>query len=233
MIEMVCDLFRSYGYLDIEVEGGYLFSSDETGPKTEFWLVIQENDLSSINKSQAELFDACKKVTNKPSLDKNISMLVLWNTGGNVKIEEMKKKVMQVEEDTYFFKKNVLYFSFQEHTSLKDIMATETIHAFLQKHIALQDVFVEYKKNPLIHQWQSLLYRIAIRIPFIDIKIGTSDGIESLFEKNQNKIGASQDKNLANFDKLFFELRDSDLSSEEYLAKILPILEGNSDGNNT
>ena len=133
---------------------------------------------------QSELFDTCKQVNKNSALDKNISMLVLWETGGDLDIGEMKKKIMMVEEDPYFFKKHVLYFSSEEYDSLKTALGKESLHNFLQKNIALQDVFVKYKENPLSQGWRPLLYRIAIKIPFIDIDIGSSDGLTSLFEKN-------------------------------------------------
>ncbi len=239
MIRMINELFESYNYIANNVSDDLYLATDESSAKTVFWLVIQESDLGSLVDKQSELFDACKQVNKNSALDKNISMLVLWETGGDLDIGEMKKKIMMVEEDPYFFKKHVLYFSSEEYDSLKTAMGEESLHNFLQKNIALQDVFVKYKENPLSQGWQPLLYRIAIKMPFVDFNIGFSDGLASLFENNEERIKASSDKQLVEFDHSFFEIlntrtsneiKDADVSSEKYLAELLPALEGKGDG---
>ena len=134
----------------------------------------------------------------------------------------------------FFFKKHVLYYSSQEIDSLKAVMGNESLHNLLQKNIASQDVFAKYKEDPLSQEWQPLLYRIAIKIPFIDIDIGTSDGLTSLFEKNEEKVQAASDKELVNFDHCVFDIlntiTDDEVSPEKYFEALSPILEGKKDG---
>lgn len=234
MISMINELFKSYNYIANNVGDGLLFAADKSSAKTAFWLVIQEGSLASLVDRQSELFDACKQDSQNSALDKNISMLVLWETGGDLDLGEMKKMVMSVEEDPFFFKKHVLYYSSQEIDSLKAVMGNESLHNLLQKNIASQDVFAKYKEDPLSQEWQPLLYRIAIKIPFIDIDIGTSDGLTSLFEKNEEKVQAASDKELVNFDHCVFDIlntiTDDEVSPEKYFEALSPILEGKKDG---
>lgn len=229
MISMISELFKSYNYIANNVGDGLLFAADESSEKTVFWLVIKESSLGSLVDRQSELFDACKKASKNPALDKNISMLVLWETGGILDLGEMKKKVMTVEEDPYFFKKHVLYFSSQEIDSLKAVMGNESLHNLLQKNIASQDVFAKYKEDPFSREWQPLLYRISIKVPFVDIDIGCSDGLDSLFEMNKEKIMKDRDKKLVEIDHCFFEIKNTNATAEEYLAELLPVLEGKND----
>ena len=194
-------------------------------------MVVQESDLKSFIDKQSDFFNACKESIHDDALDKNITVLILWNTGGNLNIADMKRKVMAVEEDPYYFKKHVLYFSTDELESLDKIIAQDSLSEFLQNNIASQNVFNKYKEDPLSHEWQSLLYRISIKIPFVDIDIGFSDGLTSLFENNQKELDSNKDKLLTDFDKLFFNIEDNDLSAEKLLDELLPLLEGDDNGN--
>ena len=230
MISMINELFKSYNYIANIVGDGLLFAADESSAKTAFWLVIQERSLDSLVDRQSELFDACKQDSQNSALDKNISMLVLWETGGDLDLGEMKKKVMSVEEDPFFFKKHVLYYSSQEVDSLKAVMGDESLHNYLQKNIASQDVFAKYKEDPLSQEWQPLLYRIAIKVPFVSIDIGCSDGLDSLFEMNKEEIKKNRDKKLVEIDHCFFEIKNTNATPEEYLSELLPVLEGKNDG---
>jgi len=167
-------------------------------------------------------------------------MLILWETSGDLDLGKLKKKVVSVEEDPYFFKKYVLYFSGQERDSLKKATYGRSLHDILRTQIPAQATFAKYKENPLLQKnWQPLLYRIAIKVPFVEIALAAADGPISLHENNKGKIKSDRDKSLVNFDHRFFEILDSNTSSdikdseiraEELLTKLLPTLEGPADG---
>lgn len=232
MINLISGLFRSCGYTANNLGDDILFSENKMSARTDFWLIVQAADLKLLLDKQSELFAFCKQSISDAAVDKNLSMLILWDTGGALKLGEMKKKVMSIEEDTYFFKKHVLYYSTLESDSLKEVMSEEPFHEFFQKHIASQEVFEKYKQNPLSQGWQPLLCRIAIKIPFLDIHIGLSDNLDSLFENNTKKIKAAKDKGLMRFNQHFFEVENTDEPTEEYLAALLPgLLEEKSNGN--
>lgn len=230
MIRMINGLFKSYNYIDNSIGDDVLFVIDESSGETVFWLVIQESDLDSLVNRQSELFDACRQVGQNSALDKNISLLVLWETGGDLDLGEMKKKVMSVEEDPYFFKKYVLYYSRQELDSFNAAMGNNSLYNFLQQHVASQDVFATYKNNPLSQDWQPLLYRIAIKVPFLEIDIGRSDGIDSLLKMNNEKIEKNSDKELFEIDRCFFGIEDTNTTAEKYLSELLPLIERQNDG---
>ena len=202
MISLIDELFRVYRFRPIEVDNGRLFSFNESDAKTAFWLVFQESDLVSLVERQSQLFEACKQVCQNDALDKNISMLVLWNTGGELEIGEMKKRIMSVEEDPYFFRKYVLYYSATELNSLKTATQEQSLSVFLRTQVVSQETFAQYKKDPTEQKsWQPLLYRIAMKVPFVEINIEASEDLEALFEKNKGEV---KDADLSDFDNLFF-----------------------------
>lgn len=231
MFNLIDELFNSYGLIGTEVSNGRLYSFNDSSMRTAFWLVTQENDLRSILGKQSNLFDTCSKVCQKPALDKNIYMLVLWNTGGNKDLGEMKNSIMSVEEDPYYFKKNVLYFSDTELESLKNVMGVQSIAVFLRKQIVLPEIFAEYRSRSIEQIWQSLLYRIAIKIPFVEIKAEKTEDMDLLFKSNRVEL---ENAGLLEFEESFFNILNncdtSKLEPKEFLEKLLPTLGGVDNG---
>lgn len=237
MIGLIENLFSSYGFNSQKVANGYFFKTDIKSQKTQYWLVIKVKDIGSLVKEQSELFDACKQVCQHPEFEKNAYMLVLYETDNNLDTST-QNKIMSIEEDPYFFKKQVLYYSVQELTTLNESMNGQSLFYFLQSQLPSQETFSHYKTNPRFGNWQSLLYRTAMKLPFVEININASDGLASLFEENRKRIESLKDGTFVDFDKRFFELFDSSKESSvqtdnaiELLTALLPELGGQVDGN--
>lgn len=210
MLNRINRLFDACGFSSQDVDNYKLFSANESDGKTSFWLVIQESDLDSLLEKQPTLLSDCKEVCHHPSLEKNLSMLVLWDTGGKSTLSEMKRKVMRVEENPYYFKKYVLYFSPKEFESLNKAMKGINFYDFLKGQVPSQETFSEYKGNPVCQDcWQPLIYRIAMKLPFIGIDIDVSEGLKSLMDSIHDKVAAATDIDLAGFDRQLFEKVDA------------------------
>jgi hypothetical protein len=206
MLNTINGLFGSCGFSPKDVDTYKLFSANESDGKISFWLVIQESDLDSLLEKQPTLLSDCKKVCQHPSLEKNLSMLVLWDTKGEIGLSEMKKKVMTVEENPYFFKKYVHYFSPQEFESLNQAMEGMNLYDFLRSQLPSQETFSAYKVNPICHDcWQPLIYRIAMKLPFVGIDIDVSAGLKSLLESIHDRVEAADDHDLVGFDRQLFK----------------------------
>lgn len=233
MIDLIESLFDSSEFISKKIEDCRLYSYKETSEKAAFWLVANVKDLAPLLRRQDKLFDACKKIGQHHALDKNISMLVLWETGGDQKINNMKRRIMSAEEDPYYFKKNILYYSSSELKLLKDKVGDTHIYDFLKKEVISTETFAEYKQNPTDQTWQSLLYRIVIKLPFIKIEIEEeAGGLNSLFALNASELNA---RGLADFDKSLSKTLDSVADSskmkpEDWLKRLTPALEGTENG---
>lgn len=211
MNEIVRKLFSAHLFTEKEVGNDLLFMlTDDISKKAIFWLVVKERDLDVLIDRQSELFESCKKACQHDALEKNISLLVLWETSGSIDVRQLKKKIMSIEEDLYFFKKHVLYYSSEEQDSLKRELDGKDVRDFLKVQIASQSTFKKYKSNPLLQTWQALLYRTVIKLVFIKIDIDISDGLTSLFKTNRQQIEENIDKTLIDFDESFFGIVDSE-----------------------
>lgn len=228
MIDFISELFSSCNFNSIEIKDNLLFQ--KSGKKT-YWLVVNESNLDSLTNNQSELFEDCKSAVTDPALEKNISMLVLWKTEGDLELATLKQKIMMVEEDPYFFKKYVLYYSDEELTSLKEAVGDSPLSSFLNENIKSQSVFTKYKGDPLSHEFEPLIYRISMKVPFIDIDIGLSDGLDSLWESNKSKIQSNND--LLNLENGLFgiEIDADNTDPEEYLEALKALLPESDNGN--
>lgn len=237
MLDYIKDLFDSYDFIAGDTGDGLLFSLKESSSKKTFWLVVSENEPNFIIARQSELFVACKAACQDDALDKNISLLILWETGGKLDHINLSQNVMNVEEDAFFFKKHVLYYSIQEQNALCTAMNGKSFSSFIKEHVESKETFKGYKADPYAQSWQSLLYRTVMKLPFVQLRPATADGLESLFFINKERL-KRKDQSLADFNESFFRLMEartvSDIKStkaEDIYTELLPLLGGISDGN--
>ncbi|WP_108064349.1 ABC-three component system middle component 1 [Poseidonibacter lekithochrous] len=214
MVNIVCDLFENNDYEKIDLDLGMLFSKKEISGKKDFWFVLEEDDLGLICDKQSEILNQCIESNGSPELNKNISMLILWNTGGELDFVEMKKQIMPIEEDGYYFKKHVLYYAPTELEELKVQLFDINIGDFFNANISNENNFKEYKKNPSQMSWRELFYRLVIKLPFIEINIDNSVDIESLHETIDNSLESSSDNTLLSLNNKIFELYSENSTQE-------------------
>lgn len=238
MLNIICDLFELYNYEKIDLEQGFLFSHPNDSEKKDFWIVIEEDDLSSVVLRQSDILNDCKIKYESNDLEKNASLLILWNTTGELELSEMKKLIMPIEENPYYFKKHVLYYSPSELEEFNSKLEDNNLSDFFSSNITNEETFRDYKENPLQGSWRELFYRVTIKLPFINININTSSNIESLQHIINNKLENNNDNRLIHLNNHFFELYE-DLTIEqvgskepsEIIDSLFEITEGDTDGN--
>lgn len=230
MIEAIEKLFIDYDFQHTDINGSRLFSRKESDAKQEFWLVIKTDNPDVLLDEQASLFTSAKRSQLAPALDKNISLLVLWETEGDLNHQELKKRLMLLEENASFFKKYVLYYSKSEFEVLNTALQGSPLKSFLKSNITSQEIFDLYKEDQKDQStWYPLLYRIAIKLPFITVDAGKTEKLASLIEDNEIAIEKSKIEGLASFNSSFFKLNfDHLLNSEANPENLLDALIGDS-----
>lgn len=227
MKTIVNDIFQKHGFIVQQLTEGNLYSFPLEREKTSFWLVIENDNLEILDR-QNEYFRACKEAIDSNDIDKNTSLLILVKVAETIKFKELKEKILSIEEDPYQFKKLVLFYSENELEALKYEIddALEEPLSFIEQNIIASENFSKYKTNPTQFSWQSLIYRITHKIPFIKINVEQDNNLQSLFDTNY-KILAQ--KGFAEFDDIMnsslLSLTPEDLqniSSEEILERLTP-----------
>ncbi len=214
MIDLIKNIFTSYGYTNTGLDSPDLTLYSSSGDREEYWLVTRINSETDALQEQQNFFDRCATHIDSPTLEKNVSLLMVWETSGHLPLEDLKRKIMQIEEDAYFFKKYVLHYAPQQKVALQQELGEEnSLKDFLSEKIVNQDIFKRYKNEKLENShtmtWESLIYRMAIKIPFINVKIESKDDLGSLKRENQEAID-EKEAHIIEINEKLFSLRKQD-----------------------
>lgn len=129
--------------------------------KTNYWLVTcGEPKLNA--ELQSYWLQTCKEIIPDPALEKNINLLILWQVESFS--EHTNNLVHLAEEDSFFFKKHVLPYTLNEKIELERQINSSGVESLFAQTLIDADTFSSYKSLYLKGSWQSLLYRIAIKI---------------------------------------------------------------------
>lgn len=220
MIDIVRKIFEERNHEEIQSSDFKIFSLKE---KYNYWVVISRNNLNEIKEEQISLFLKAKELINQPQFDKNANLLVLYNIPN---IEDVDKgAILQIEEDAFHFKKSVIYYTNKELNKLSEVLGASNITTSIEALLLKEETFVKHKSAFDANEYQSLLFRIAHKIPFIKINIAQVNNLESLEEINKNAIGENSLNDI--LEKELFHLTSNELSaisSENLLEKLKTIL---------
>lgn len=190
-----------------------------------YW-VIAQYDGDNINKvlnDQIELFVKTKELVQESTFDKNVNLLILNKVP---KLEDVKfDNLLQIEENPYHFKKSILYYTDKELKNLNAAIGESNVLTAIESLILKDEIFEQHKTNFDANSFESLIYRITIKIPFIKIGITQTNNLKSLEELNKKSVGNNPLDEILEQD--FFMLNEEDFSTmtnETILEKLKAIL---------
>ena len=209
MESIINELLNQIGLINEKLSFGVLHSYVE-GHKHSYWLVIEINDLNRIVEKQTEYFNLAKAVANNEWFDKNVSMLILHKVEN---FENIQNLVIEIEENPYLFKKQIILYKEIEVEKLSQVIELQqsTLKDFIEDKILEENSFKNHKENINNNDYESLLYRMAYKIPFIKLNIKKENGLEKLNDKNTKRIDNGSLKELNNCinDNFFNRSRDT------------------------
>lgn len=220
MIKLVRQLLEMHDLFRIDCENLELFGKSKKTNQTAYWLIAdQAPELNA--EVQSKWLNTCVSSTQDSALSKNISILYLW------KVSEFSndvfEKVRLAEEDRYFFKKHVLPYTWSELEGLSKVIKKEGINNIFSKLATDRHIFSQYKSNLSFGGWESLLYRLAIKLPLISIGNLSTASLSDLEEKIVHRISNNPDSSLLKaLDRIVdTETMLNDLSNDEIFSSIV------------
>ncbi|NRN30740.1 ABC-three component system middle component 1 [Photorhabdus heterorhabditis] len=188
--------------------------------KTNYWLVVHGEPLVT-PEIQSGWLSKCKAATVDPALEKNINLLIVWNTDSNKVLAS--KLVHHIEEDSYFFKKHVLPFTTEEFEALRQQIDIHGFGTVFRESITTPGTFTEYKSHYREGGWQSLLYRLAIKLPFIAVNSSGKSDLASLERNIRVKIQRTANPDVlvaidSAIDSLANQITSTDVLPEDLLT---------------
>lgn len=202
-----------------------------------FWLVIETANLNTIIENQSNFFTVSKELLKNEWFDKNANLLILCKSSSELPLD--KNLLIDIEENPYLFKKQILYYTENENQKLLEAIATSTLTTkkFFEKKLLSNTIFEQHKTNLNNNAFESLLYRVAHKVPFLNIKVEQKDGLSALTENN--KMEVAKNSQLKELDDLISELildkkfdEVSNISTEAVYEKILIVINKDEDSKN-
>ncbi|PVD50143.1 hypothetical protein DC498_21245 [Terrimonas sp.] len=220
MINLISRIFEEAG---LEEKANTDFKIYALKEQQNYWVIVQYDDLDKIISEQIELFVKAKEIIQEPTFDKNANLLVLNKVDAisNIKPESL----LQIEENPYHFKKSILYYTEVELKNLSDTIGDSIALPTIESLILTDTIFEKHKMYFDANDFESLVYRMAIKIPFIKIKITQTNNLKSLEEINKKSVENNQLNDL--LEQNFFSLSDEDFSAmtdEAILEKLKSVL---------
>ena len=170
-------------------EFGYLYKLLPGANKEVYWLVSNKG-IDSVLDKQSEYFNICKQDIEKESFEKNCNLLVVEKIDSLKDNSRLFSQILDIEEDPYIFRKYILYFTEDELAELGDLIKKERFNSFITNNASEASFFDEYKNSDTMFSGYSLLYRLMIKLPFLEIKSRE----ETLDDLKKNMKGALTEK---------------------------------------
>jgi hypothetical protein len=165
--------------------------------RKEFFIItsISEQEFLRIDEKLyfGEVLKELKKLDIYESeMDKNTSLLLLVEVNNNSAFEDsVKAKVLQVEENPYFFKKYVLEYKKMHSEKLYQLLDGEDvdIEKKVEELIVDSSDFRSYKLNVSNYPEYELLMRIMMKVPIFAFNIPDNSSVESISYRVINDVG--------------------------------------------
>lgn len=216
MKEVIDKIFFNNGFENISITNPFSdeisFWGNYSKTATNFYLIVYMNEITEdfIVKRVSEYFNAIKTIERgyDERIDKNLSMLIcLKNTHNESSFKY--KKIFEIEEDPYFFKKYLLSYNENFEKIKKEILDGENINITINNIINDVEKFSQYKLGEDTDDVKlyEMCTKLMTKIPFISLKHKQSDlddlskSIRLRLEKDN--LTESRDKILR-----YFELED-------------------------
>jgi len=192
--------------------------------------LAEVKDKNSLNKSewyQSFLlnFNELCQSDKYPALEKNSSLLIFVEGSSITELSSLQSQILLLEEDQFFLKKYVIYYTSSAFEKIKDLSLNEEL---LEK-VNDKERFDKLMKNGLSDEIEDyvLILQLFIKLPFLKLKfnednyVALSDTLKTLlsneFELYCNVINSYQ--SLINID---FESPESNEEIDFFLNLIEP-----------
>ncbi len=170
LLEEAATIINS-GFKLIENKDGFSFYKKVIGDNKRFLIVCETTHLESVGYYNNTIQDIVPhEIKNDPAFERNSDLIILFKVSnlGDFNINE--QKIFSIEEDPYYFKKYVLYYSEEELKLVEHKTLTD-----LQSIVLNRSLFKTYKKNPNYPSLYSFSARFFIKIPFLQVPVNEEE----------------------------------------------------------
>lgn len=155
------------GFVFIENIEGFSFYKKIKENNKRFLIVYETDSLQEVDYYNNTIKDIIPiEIKSEPAFERNTDLIILLKLDNLGDFNTHEQKIFSIEEDPYYFKKYVLYYSDEE----KNILENKSIND-LRNVILNRDLFNAYKKNPNYPSLYSFSARFFIKVPFLHVPV--------------------------------------------------------------
>lgn len=155
------------GFVFIENIEGFSFYKKIKENNKRFLIVYETDSLQEVDYYNNTIKDITPiEIKSEPAFERNSDLIILLNLKNLGDFSTHEQKIFSIEEDPYYFKKYVLYYSDEE----VNLLANKSI-SDLRKVILDRSLFITYKKHPNYPSLYSFAARFFIKIPFLHVPV--------------------------------------------------------------
>ena len=233
---IINNLFEEIGLQAQQTDFGKVHYFKETN-QFSFWLVLETTNLNTVIENQSKFFTTTKELLKSEWFDKNANLLILYKSILGFPVD--KNRIIDIEENPFLFKKQILVYTEIEKQKLSEAISNSTLTTkkFFEQKLLSNSIFEQHKTNLNNNDFESLLYRIAHKVPFLNINVAQKDGLSALTENNKNEVIKNSSLNELDdlISELILDITSDDvmsISSEAIYDKILILIDKDEDSKN-
>ncbi len=161
------------------------FFIKENGEAQRYLIVHVLDQLLSVNSIHDLINESLPETMQKhPAFKKNCDLILIYKVDFLNDFNGIEEQILEIEENPYYFKKYFFYYSDAEEKLL-----IGKSYGDFKSQIKKMDEFDEYKKDPLKPSFHSLVTRVFIKFPFLEIP-KFSKSFQNLFDSVNEKLNA-------------------------------------------
>ena len=164
IIDIVKSCFEEANYLVQDISN-YQLAHLKGENKHDYWIITKEFDLNK----QEEFFEKVKDTVDDASFLKNISVLFVKHQD-QIDLSIADDKIIEMENDPYFFKKYVLSYTDDSVKGLLDLLNGKNADISISDILMEDGNFQQMKKENKFGTYH-LLYSLAHKLPFITMNV--------------------------------------------------------------
>jgi len=213
MLEKLYTIFENEGFRFIKKENNYLLLKRNGGEKFEYFVIEESTKLGNVLENQNQVFKKIKQESDDKELEKNTTYLICFKSDKLPLSSIEYKQILEIEEDSYYFRKLVLPYTQNQLTKL------DTTNDFAN---IIKDInkFEEFKEDCKAKNLSESLYEIVsqlyIKLPFFKLPT-ISERKNIILEKYRNSLDEKESKILNFIENIDIENIED---SEEFYKKI-------------
>lgn len=161
--------FEKANYHVQDINGDYLLANFNGENKHDYWIIAKEFDLDK----QEKLFEKVKDTVDDASFLKNISVLFVKHQD-QIDLSIVDDKIIEIENDPYFFKKYVLSYTDDSVNGLLGLLNGECVGKPMSDILMEDDNFQQMKDENEFGTYH-LLYSLGHKLPFLTMSVTPKD----------------------------------------------------------